>query len=129
MKRAYRLLLLLALCLAIPVQGIAALMAPAAHCPMAGAASPDAEAHHDADGASKRPDGGPCDCCEDADIGGVAEPLCKAGQGCHPGGVFAPLARARSLVMATADGAQPPSVAALDSAGAYPGIWRPPARA
>ena len=88
-------LLLLTLCLLLPFQGFAALVAFEPPCPMAMSAGSDAEA--------VSVDAMASDCCNDADTVAQTGELCKSGQECSSGGpglLFPPMMQAVAPVAA-----------------------------
>ncbi|MGD9582827.1 MAG: hypothetical protein AB7V26_04025 [Lysobacterales bacterium] len=125
----YRALLSLLLCLALPLQGLAAAMLPSP-CPMAAraaaasqaAASEPAHQHMAAQHAMQR-----ADCCNDADQSGGNGKPCKMGDAClaAPAMALPPLATVLDPIAAGAPGDAlvcPPARLRLA------GIWRPPSR-
>lgn len=112
-----RTLLLLILCLVLPLQGVAAVVAFEPRCPMAMPACADAEAVSD-DAATR-------DCCNDADTVAKTGKLCKTGQECSSGAqclLLPPVAHAVAPVAAERFALLSPFIPSLFPAG----LWRPP---
>lgn len=128
MNRVARLVMLLVLCLAVPVQGFAGLASFGAGCPMGSSSAWVGEVGHHADAVSAAVDGAHCGCCDEGDTTGGPGFDCKAGQGCHAGGSVAPLAATRMPVVVAAGRVRAPAVAVAIPGDAVPGIWRPPAQ-
>lgn len=116
--RNMRTLLLLILCLVLPLQGFAALVAFEPHCPMAMPACADAEAVSD--------DAMARDCCNDADTAAKTGKLCKTGQECSSGAqclLLPPVVHAVAPAATERFALISPFIRTLSPAG----LWRPPA--
>lgn len=121
MKKFLRLVLLLVLSLAIPMYGVAGVVAPQAACPMQGGTMDHGGIDLDSDAgttASADPCGGA------SDVAGSGQ-ACKSGQECSSVHVLhVPVLRA--LAPAPADLVGPPQFSARVAGGSPPSIWRPP---
>lgn len=113
--RTMRTLLLLILCLAIPLQGFAAMVALEPPCPMEATAA----------GSMDASDSMAHDCCNDADTVAKTGKLCKMGQECPSGGqylLFPPVVLAVAPVTVDRFSLITHFIPTLSPAG----LWRPP---
>lgn len=114
--RKFRTLLLLILCLAIPLQGFAALVALEPHCPMEAVSMGSMD---DADDSMLH------DCCNDEETAAKTGKLCKTGQECSSGAqclLFPSVMPAVAPVDAERFSLISPFIPLLSAAG----LWRPP---
>lgn len=122
MNKVLRLVLLVVLSLAIPMYGVAGVLAPQATCPMQGGAMDHAGIDPDPVAATTVT-ADPCGSASDVAESGQA---CKSGQECSSVHVLhVPVLRA--LAPAPADLGGPPAFSARVDGGSPPSIWRPPA--
>jgi hypothetical protein len=121
MDKVLRMVLLLALSLAIPMYGVAGVLAPQATCPMQGGAMNHAGIDLDSD-AGTTASADPCGNASDVAESGQA---CQSGQECSSVHVLhVPVLRA--LAVAPGDLVGPPRFSARVAGGSPPSIWRPP---
>ena len=111
--RRFRTFLFLLLSIAVPLQGYAHFVLPAAHCPMEQAAMMDA-----AEGAAH-------DCCNDADPAGKT---CKSGQACQSVGSVLPVAGLGDLPHDPAPAVRFPRFADIAFTFDPAATWRPPSQ-
>jgi hypothetical protein len=121
--RKFRLFLLMLLCLAVPLQGIAGMRMLSAPCPMESGhmaqmqiADMDQQAMADHD------------CCNDAETVAKTGKMCKTGQDCQVS-VLYPASRVSSLSLPVAPATQYLSLVLPVRSFDASSVWRPPALA
>lgn len=123
--RMFRLFLLMLLCLAVPLQGIANVHMLSAPCPME-QSDPMAQKMQMADmDAQAMADH---DCCNDAETVAKTGKMCKMGQDCPVSALY-PASLAASLSLPVAPAAVHPSLVLSVRSFDASSVWRPPARA
>lgn len=122
--RKFRLFLLMLLCLAVPLQGIAGIHMLSAPCPMeqpdtmAQMQMADMDQHAMADH----------DCCDEADAPAKTGKACNMGQDCPVSALY-PASFVASLSLPAAPVTRYPSLVLPVRSFDASSVWRPPARA
>lgn len=122
--RKFRLFLLMLLCLAIPLQGIAGVHMLSAPCPMeqSGGMAQMQMADMDQQAMADH------DCCNDADTAAKTGKMCKTGQDCPVSALY-PASVVSSLPPSVAPTTQYPSLVLSVRTFDASSVWRPPTRA
>lgn len=122
--RKFRLFLLMLLCLAIPLQGIASVHMRSAPCPMEQSDNMAQMQMADMDQQAMADH----DCCNDADTAAKTGKMCKTGQDCPVSALY-PASVGSSLSLSVAPTTQYPSLVLTVRTFDASSVWRPPTRA
>lgn len=122
--RKLRLFLLMLLCLAIPLQGVAGVHMLSAPCPMeqSGGTAQATMADMDQQAMADH------DCCNDAETAAKTGKMCKTGQDCPVSALY-PASFVSSLPLSVAPTMQYPSLVLSVRTFEASSVWRPPTRA